>query len=164
MFLVVAAHLNGHAIPCRGAHAAAQFARHQPTVAALVVALREQVDILVKLLARHRLDGALAQLAALHEGRGKFARLHGRPRPGVRGGANGFLGGTEHEVEQEIGHHQPVADIGKALVQFVLGKETHWIVALPLHAAIAVVVHEPTHCAGPIRRALQVQQIAQGAA
>ncbi len=164
MFLVMPGNLHCHAVPSRDPHAAAQLARHQPTVAALVIALREQVDLLVKLLAGHGLDGALAQLAALHEGRGKFARLHRRLRAGMCGGTDGFLGGTEHELEQEIGHHQSVADVGKALVQFVLGKETYGIVALPLHAAVAVVVHEPAHCAGPIRRALQVQQIAQGAA
>ena len=164
MFLVVAGHLHGHAIAPRSSHTAAQLARHQPTVAAFIIPLREQIGFLIKLLARYGLDRALAQLPALHKRRGEYARRGVRLRARVRGGRQRFFRGTQRELQQKIRHDQPVADVGKALIQFVLRKQPHRIVTLAFHAPVAVVVHQAAHRAGLIRRALQIEQIAQGVA
>ena len=94
MLLVVAGHLHGHAIASRDAHTTAQLARHQPAVAAFIIPLREQIGFLVKLFTRDGLDRALAQLAALHKGRGKHARRGVRLGARVRGGRQRFLCGA----------------------------------------------------------------------
>ena len=70
-----------------------------------------------------------------------------------------LLCGGQHQLQEEVRHDQPVADIGEAVLLFVFGKSPYGIVALAFNPAVAVVVDELRYRAGSERGAIEVEEI-----
>ena len=72
--------------------------------------------------------------------------------------------GANEELEEEVRHDEPVADVGKAVFLLVFREVADGVVAHPFNPAVAIVVHEFGYASRFVGRALQVEEVAQGVA